>query len=792
MGREFYKKDALNFAEMHDMIVARNRYYLDLLVKFGLAYALLNAAMQMFVMRDMAPLYCFLNIAFFIFANIVNHIIDEHSQYGIHWLYFFITIAFIIAIAMGTIWDPSHIAVTFMAFIVFLPAFMIDRPTQHITGTLFWMLAFIICSYLVKGPHYPKVFKSDVFCVVSFGLTSIMVNQFILLDRLSAISQDLQIIKTSEHDPLTDLQNRVALKRKEAQYYNKQIIAGFLDIDDYKLLCDYYGHGLGHAMLLTFTQSLISIFPKENVYRYGDDDFLIVIEEKDPQVFEKKIKQTQEHLKWALKKRQSKIMTSFCTGYVYGQVDTEQQFMQMIRHAHVRVSEAKLLGRGQMAGSFFDESATREEKIIRELRNQYNEASLDPMTGVYNLSTFRVEANLLPDDVKEVNSILYFNIDDLKSYNEAYGYQAGDALIKAMAKSIEQSFSKKLICRLGEDHFVALVYNKEVEKGIQQVYRTMLSYNSECKVYISVGIYPLKAHENIISGCDRAKMACDLIRNNYDRYFQYYEDSLSDESRFRNYILTHIETAARVGDLKVYYQGVVNTITKKPCGAEALVRWEDPEYGMIYPNHFIPALERANLIHIVDLFVIEQVCRDYAEAKKKGQTVYPVSVNLSRQDFFISHFYEDVIGYVEMYHVPVNMLNLEVTERIMSSHNKVIFDILNRFKDYGFEIWMDDFGSEYSSLNMMSQFAFDVIKLDMNFMRNFKSGQHSRDIIASIVSLTKTMGGKTLSEGVEDEEQYDYLKSVGCDMIQGYYFFKPQPKTAFQKEAEDYENQGAC
>lgn len=790
MGSKISQKlHQLNNQEIIEIVNKRNRYYLSLIVKIGLAYAVLLLLIQIIIMGNHVAWYYYGNIVLFVIFNIIDHFIDHDSSHALKWLYLFITIAFIYAILMGSFWDSSHVASTFLVYIVFLPAFMIDEPSMHIAGALIWTFIFMLCSYFAKMPDHPQYFKMDLQGAIMFGLTSLMVNQFILIDRLKAIKQDLVVKTASERDPLTLVANRNGLKHYEKQYFYEDLIVSFFDIDDYKLLCDYYGHGLGDHMLVTFVESIETVFPKKDIYRYGDDEFIVIVKEKDPEVFEKRIQVVRDQLKALLLARKSKIMTSFCVGYVYGRANDSRTFKQMVRHAHVRLTEAKLNGRGEVAGSPLDISSSREEKIIRELRNQYNESTHDAMTGVYNLSAFRVEANLLPEHIKDHNSVLYFNIDGLKTYNESYGYHFGDQLIKSLADSIDQHFSKKLICRLGEDHFVALVENEEIEKGIKQVHEDLLHVNPECRVHISVGIYPFHAQDNIISACDRAKMACDLIRNNYDRYYQYYEDSLSDQSQFRNYILTHIERAAYNQDLQVYYQGVVDTNTKLPCGAEALIRWQDPQYGMIYPNKFIPILEKANLIHIVDLFVIKQVCKDYAQAQNEHKPFYPVSVNLSRQDFFIPHFYDDIIAMVKTYHVPLKMLNLEVTERMMSSHNKVIFDTLHKLQDYGFEIWMDDFGSEYSSLNMMSQFHFDVIKLDMNFMRNFKSGNHSRNIISSIVALTKTMGGKTLSEGVEEEGQYAFLKSIGCDMIQGYYFFKPQPKNVFLKEATQYESE---
>ena len=239
----------------------------------------------------------------------------------------------------------------------------------------------------------------------------------------------------------------------------------------------------------------------------------------------------------------------------------------------------------------------------------------------------------------------------------------------------------------------------------------------------------------------------------------------------------HIEETFSIalerGYIHVYYQPVVRSISRKLCSFEALARWIDPELGFIRPDQFIPVLERMRVIHLLDTHIIRQVCATIRESVEKGQTPVPVSVNLSRLDFTLCDIFAEVRHAASDYQIPHDFLYIEITESLMADQHTNMHEIIECFRSDGFQIWMDDFGSGYSSLNVLKDFSFDEIKLDMEFLSSFD--QRSRYIVASVIQMAKRIGIHTLAEGVETEEQFRFLRDIGCEKLQGYFFGCPQP-----------------
>ena len=245
------------------------------------------------------------------------------------------------------------------------------------------------------------------------------------------------------------------------------------------------------------------------------------------------------------------------------------------------------------------------------------------------------------------------------------------------------------------------------------------------------------------------------------------------EESLDQYILNSFDTALAEGHIQVYYQPVIRTISRQLCSFEALARWDDPERGMLSPDTFIPVLEQAKRIHRLDSFVIETVCRRIRQSFENNQTPVPVSVNLSRMDFTQCDIFSVVDENARACHIPHDSLYIEITESILAEQEGQMSDVVERFRKAGYQIWMDDFGSGYSSLNMLKDYCFDELKLDMRFLSSFS--QRSRRILTSVVQMAKEIGMHTLAEGVETEEQFSYLRNIGCEKVQGFYFGKPMP-----------------
>ena len=237
------------------------------------------------------------------------------------------------------------------------------------------------------------------------------------------------------------------------------------------------------------------------------------------------------------------------------------------------------------------------------------------------------------------------------------------------------------------------------------------------------------------------------------------------------YIVDHFNDAINKGHIKAYFQPVYRALTEDICSVEALARWDDPELGLISPQLFIDVLEKHKLIYRLDLYMLKKICELYRKMAEKGMKIAPFSINLSRLDFNEPDLFELFTEVINAYDVPHGLIRVEITESVMLDESSNFRDIFNCFHDEGFSIWMDDFGSGYSSLNVLKDYNFDVLKLDMLFLRNF--GYRSMKMISAIVNMAKAMEIHTLAEGIETREQLDFLRSIGCELIQGYYYAKP-------------------
>ena len=367
-----------------------------------------------------------------------------------------------------------------------------------------------------------------------------------------------------------------------------------------------------------------------------------------------------------------------------------------------------------------------------------------------------------------------FDLTSFKEYNRLYGMHQGNLCIKKIATTITTHFPGALVGHLTADRFVALLPSKDLEVKLEHVCNEVNHYINDDGIRMKVGIYKPTEKDTLDSlrhAFDAAKIACDSIKEDGNRSIAIYCTSMGETIADKSYVLRHFTQAMEKHYIKVYYQPVIRTLTGKLSGFEALARWEDPVKGMIYPDVFIPVLEDAQLINRLDCYVLEQVCQMLRDRIDNGLPIVPVSLNLSAYDFDVSNPLDTIEKMVKRYNIPRTVLHFEITERVMFSNHMSMANTVHAFQQAGYEVWMDDFGSEYSSLNSLHNYHFDVIKIDMGFFSHFDD--RSRQIITSVVTMARMLGVKTLAEGVETKEQVSFLKKIGCGRIQGYYYGKP-------------------
>ena len=394
---------------------------------------------------------------------------------------------------------------------------------------------------------------------------------------------------------------------------------------------------------------------------------------------------------------------------------------------------------------------------------------IDDLPGIKAFSAQVHEILQHQDFAHENLAIVYFNVDNFHTYNKRRGYEKGDAFLSLLSQSIVNAFPDCQVYRVYVDHFVVLALNNNVESGITNVKMDFDSWNNEEAVELSSGIYLIDgSSSHPLEWLDHAKLASEFLRDNSDMFFRYYNknEELSIETDRSSYILSRFKTALSCGDITVAYQPVTRTGTRRLCSVEALARWNDPRFGSISPGTFIPILESFQLIGALDQFVVQRVCHDLRKRMDKGLPAVPVSMNFSYEDFSLF----DVVGYmdaaVQKYRLDRRLLKAEITESILKKDPKLMQEKICQFHDHGYEVWMDDFGSGYSSLNVLHDFSFDEIKIDMKFFEKFD--EKSKIIVASVVYMAKKLGMKTLTEGVETQEQMQFLLDIGCEKAQGY------------------------
>ena len=409
-------------------------------------------------------------------------------------------------------------------------------------------------------------------------------------------------------------------------------------------------------------------------------------------------------------------------------------------------------------------------------------AKEDALTGMNNYSYFPALAKEyiqgVTDNFSE-NVFLFLDVHNFKAFNDQRGFEAGDRFLVAIGKYISDIFSDSLCARQADDHFVVLTKTEGLQERLDRLNRLVHDYDEEILLGINCGAYHLTGeNEDPRMAIDRARYAAHLIKNRFQTVYAEYDKTMSEEYHKRLYVVNSIDSAVSNGWIVPFYQPVVWSDTKELCGCEALARWMDPVYGQLFPNEFIPVLEEYRLIHKLDKAIFESVCRDLRAAMDAGKPVVPVSLNFSRLDFELMDAPQELEDLVTRYRIPKELIHVEVTESALTDNFSRLNAAMNRIKELGYSLWLDDFGSGYSSLNVLKDYQFDVVKIDMRFLSNLENSEKSKTLIDCIVKMANRINMLTLTEGVETEMQAEFLNQIGCNRLQGYLFGKPIPKDA--------------
>ena len=420
-------------------------------------------------------------------------------------------------------------------------------------------------------------------------------------------------------------------------------------------------------------------------------------------------------------------------------------------------------------------SEAKKDEELEELATQ------DKITHLLSFEYFVVLAKerMLEEDYGSGKGIyLFINIVGFKIYNEKKGFEEGNKFLKETGAIISECFPDSLITRQSDDHFV--VFTKfdnieAIEEKIAKVNEMVGAKDPDMRLGIQVGgNITVESDEKPRICADKARYAyVHLKQKKTTQLLALYDKQMHDDYLMAQYVVTHIDKAIEEGYVRPYYQPVVWSKGRTLCGVEALARWIDPQYGFLNPGKFIPALESASVVYKLDAEILRLVCKDIRENMDKGLPVLPVSINFSRADFGLVDIVDIVNKTVDEFKVPHHLIHVEITESALTDEEDVLKDTIKRLHENDFATWLDDFGSGYSSFNVLKDFEFDVLKLDMAFLIGFNGNEKAKALIKAVISLANEIGMRTLCEGVETAEQAAFLESADCGRLQGYLYGKP-------------------
>lgn len=421
----------------------------------------------------------------------------------------------------------------------------------------------------------------------------------------------------------------------------------------------------------------------------------------------------------------------------------------------------------------------------------------DRLTGIYNRYSFYEETEkLLRNNPEEQFVIVYWNIQKFKVINELFGREAGDSILIHMAEMLRTTFcmmdNKYTYGRLERDNFILCFpgWFLEQKRFLKSGDITYTKGGMEYHFTSCYGIYFVKDRSLSISAMvDRGRIAMETVEENYVEPFAYYNEEMRDQMVMEQIMMSDCKNAIEEEQFEVYLQPICNTVDGTIVFAEALVRWKHPERGLIEPGKFIPVFEKNGFISLLDRYIWNKVCQVMLRRIQEKKKAVPVSVNVSRVDFYNKSLCNDIFNIVKEHKLDWKMIKLEITESAYSDNPGRVIEIVKRLQEYGFDILMDDFGSGYSSFNTLKDLPVDILKIDMKFMDDLSKGSKSAIILESIVRMAKQMKLKVVAEGVETKKELDFLKRIKCDYIQGFYFYKPMPEKEFMDLLDQQELQ---
>ena len=423
---------------------------------------------------------------------------------------------------------------------------------------------------------------------------------------------------------------------------------------------------------------------------------------------------------------------------------------------------------------------------IKNYGEMVRRANFDELTGIYNEAHFHEKARKLLEEHPDTNFVIACSsIEKFRVFKELFGQEKYDDYLIRTAEALRTGLAHIPNCnygRIGEADFYIIMPKEffDPQQFLDAIGRVANAYNTNnFNLIVKAGVYEItEPSQDMLAICNKASMACDTIKGDYGKRILWFDESIQKDARLKERYNAELSKAIEHGELQIYLQPQVDN-EGKIIGAEALARWIHREDGLIPPAHFIPFFEMNGRITELDICIWRQACEKLREWKEKGRDDLYISVNISARDLYALDIYEHYVSLVKEYGIDAKNLKLEITESAIINDLKQHVHLVEKLQKAGFEVEMDDFGSAYSSFNMLKDICVDVLKIDMKFLGDTEHKERSHAILKSIVDLSGELHMKTIAEGVETKEQLEFLKGVGCNIYQGYYLSKPMPAADF-------------
>ena len=435
--------------------------------------------------------------------------------------------------------------------------------------------------------------------------------------------------------------------------------------------------------------------------------------------------------------------------------------------------------------------------IYRSNHNLIKSAWYDPLTGAYNMAKFEYETAGIIENTYEY-SLAAMNIRQFKFINEIFGTRAADLLLCHMKSVIADNITEnEYYCRNSEDMFYLLLRDTDrdrikerIGKMIQEISRYAICNNRDYRILLYCGVVigtDVEDEEpSVKKSMTHVRFALDTARQSLKNNIWFYDTRLHEDEKLQNYVESHMNQALDNHEFKLYLQPKVNLSTGRTSGAEALVRWIAEEGRIIYPGQFIPVFEANGFCVNLDMYMLEEVCRQIRKWIDDGLTPVPVSVNQSKLLFYEADYIDNLKSLLDKYQIPAELISLEILEGLASENVNELNKRIGRLREIGFKISLDDFGSGYSSMNTLASLEIDELKFDRGFLLGLKDSgeEYERQIIImnEIVELTKKLKISTVVEGVETKENEELVRALGCEYGQGYYYSMPMSASEFSEK----------